>query len=379
MFADRNITPGSQEEFMNEKKPMNKGLQITILIFALIGVLAVLTLCVIGVLAIRNHFAGGKDEVQKIKVEESTADIDAEAGEEGMKPEEISEDTNTDAEANADKNTDGNEPDPFENVLVPDTEAAETADEFINEDGELTITFFGDSILDHYRDETGVAGKLSAMLDATVEYRAIGGTCAAAERDAKFENERWDCTCGLGMVKALVGDISIDVLRDCAATQIMREHMDEIKQSDIFIIEYGINDFLSGKPMASEDLIHDPLYSYVGAMKEMVRILQSNFPNARIIICQPSYVYFYKDNGEFIGDSYTLNNGPGSEYDYGGKAEYVANEYGAVFYSMDKQGIDSYNSDEMLIDGIHLSERGRALYAENLKNLIWEEILGTNE
>ena len=354
----------------NNKNTPHKGLQIAILILAIIGLVSVLVLSVIGILAVREHFSKEKEEVQTVTAEEKTPDTEA-------KPETTEETIENTEEADTGEAT--QEADPFENVIVPETTAEEADDETVYEDGKLTITFFGDSILDHYRDETGVAGKLSAMLDATVYNLGIGGTCAAAERDAQFSNEKWDCTCGLGMVKALAGEINIDVLRDCTATQIMREHMDEIKESDIFIIEYGINDFLSGKPMASEDLIHDPLYSYVGAMKEMVRILQNNFPNAKIIICQPSYVYFYRDNGEFIGDTYTLNNGPGSEYDYGGKAEYVANEYGAIFYSIDKQGIDSYNSDEMLIDGIHMSERGRALYAENLKNLIWETILDANE
>ena len=361
MSENRNTTP-------------HKGLQIAILIFAIIGLVAVLTLSVIGIFAVRNYFSKGKEDVRKETVEETAPSPEA-------KPENVEEQVEKTEETKAGEATaeTTSEEDPFENVIVPDTTAAEEEDETEYRNDRLTITFFGDSILDHYRDETGVTGKLSAMLDADVYNLGIGGTCAAAERDAQFSNEKWDCTCGLGMVKALAGEVDINSLRDCTATQIMREHMEEIKKSDIFIIEYGINDFLSGKPMASEDLIHDPLYSYVGAMKEMVRILQSNFPHAKIIICQPSYVYFYKDNGEFIGDTYTLNNGPGSEYDYGGKAEYVANEYGTIFYSIDKQGIDSYNSDDMLIDGIHMSERGRALYAENLKNLIWETILSSNE
>ena len=248
----------------------------------------------------------------------------------------------------------------------------------VYEDGKLTITVFGDSIFDNFRDETGIANRMASDLDATVFNLAIGGTCATVEPDAYLENERWNCTCGLGMVKALAGDIDIDVLRDCTATQILRDHMDEIRQSDIFIIEYGINDFLSVKPLSSEDY-RSGMTTYVGAMREMVNVLRINYPDAKIIISQPSYIFFYKENGEFIGDTYTLNNGLGTEFDYGGKAEVVANEYGTYYFSLDRQGIDSYNSDEMLQDGIHMSETGRSLYASNMTGFIKRNILGIED
>ncbi len=349
----------------NEKKEQHKGFQLVVMVFALIGVISVLTLSVIGIFAVKAYFSKDKESA---KIENSDDKDETELNIETLNsPEPEPEKENTDSASQP----------ALKEAVLPDTEPQSVADDTVYEEGKLTITFFGDSILDNYRDETGVANRIAADLEATVFNLAIGGTCVTPEPDSYLEDERWNCTCGLGMVKALAGHIDIDVLRDCTATQILRDHREEILRSDIFVIEYGINDFLSAKPMSSDDY-RSGMTTYVGALREMVRILRDNCPDAKIIICQPSYIFFYKDNGEFIGDTYTLNNGPGSEFDYGGKAEVVANEYGTYFYSLDRQGIDSYNSDEMLEDGIHMSEAGRSLYASNLSDLIRRNILGQN-
>ncbi|MCR4787585.1 MAG: SGNH/GDSL hydrolase family protein [Lachnospiraceae bacterium] len=350
-----------------ENNHVHKVFQIVILVFAVIGMISVLGLSVVGFFAVKNYVLNKDSGKVEIADAEEETEVNVEEIEEEITPESPEAEKSVMAPMSE-----------LKEAALPETETQNLEDQMVYEDGKLTITFFGDSILDNFRDETGIANRMAYDLDATVYNLAIGGTCATPEPDAYFENDRWNCTCGLGMVKALAGDISIDVLRDCTATQILREHIEEIRKSDIFIIEYGINDFLSAKPMASDDY-RSGMSTYVGAMREMVNILRTNYPEAKIIICQPSYIYFYRDNGEFIGDTYTLNNGPGSEFDYGGKAEVVANEYGTYFYSLDRQGIDSYNSDEMLLDGIHLSETGRSVYSSNLSGLIKRNILGIEE
>lgn len=346
----------------------HKGFQIFILIFAIIGMISVLGLSVIGIFAVKEYFSKDR-ETERTEASAEPDNIEP-------KTEEINAEPTPESEESA--NTVTSPLSELKEAVLPTTEAQNSEDAMVYQDGKLTVTVFGDSIFDNFRDETGIANKMSYDLDATVYNLAVGGTCATVEPDAYLEDDRWNCTCGLGMVKALIGDISIDVLRDCTATQILRDHAEEIKKSDVFIIEYGINDFLSVKPLSSDDY-RSGMTTYVGSMREMVRLLQSNFPSARIIICQPSYIFFYKDNGEFIGDTYTLNNGLGTEFDYGGKAEVVANEYGTYYFSLDKQGIDSYNSEEMLIDGIHMSEIGRSLYSSNLTGLIKRNILGIEE
>ena len=355
----------------NEKHPSHKGFQIVILVFAIIGMLSVLGFSIIGILAVKDYFSDHESKSSQ-KVTEAQDDKE-DALNEIINSEKITKNGNEEDDGYASVTAEG-----LKNAVIPETEASNDADISVYDDGKLKITFFGDSILDGFRDETGIAYRVATDLDATVYNLAIGGTCVTPEADAQLENDKWNCTCGLGMAKALAGEISIDALRDCTATQIMREHLDEIRQSDIFIIEYGINDFMSGKATSSDDYISG-MTTYVGALREMVRILQGYFPSAKIIICQPSYLYFYRDNGEYIGDTYSLNNGPGSEFDYAGKAEVVSNEYGTYLYTLDRQGINSYNCEELMIDGVHLNESGRSLYAANLIDLIKHNVLGITE
>ncbi len=352
----------------NQGKDHHNGFQIFIYIFAVIGMISMLALSVVGIFAVKDYFSNDK-EMKRSEAASEPDEIEQKVEEITPSPTPVNEESQSTVTSPVSE---------LKEAALPVTEAQNSEDAMVYKDGKLTVTVFGDSIFDNFRDETGIANRMSYDLDATVFNLAIGGTCATVEPDAYLEDERWNCTCGLGMVKALIGDINIDVLRDCTATQILRDHMEEIRKSDVFIIEYGINDFLSVKPLSSDDY-RSGMTTYVGSMREMVRLLQTNYPSAKIIICQPSYIFFYKDNGEFIGNTYTLNNGLGTEFDYGGKAEVVANEYGTYYFSLDKQGIDSYNGDEMLMDGIHMSEAGRSLYASNLSGMIRRNILGMEE
>ena len=247
----------------NERKDHHRGFQIVILVFAIIGMISVLGLSVIGIFAVKEYFS--KDRETEI------TEASAEPDEISDKTEEITAEPTPENEES--ENTVSSLVSELKEAALPEPETQNVDDIMEYGNGRLTITIFGDSILDNFRDETGIANRMSADLDATVFNLAIGGTCATVEPDAQLENERWDCTCGLGMVKALAGEVELDALRDCTATQILRDHMDEIRNTDVFIIEYGINDFLSVKPLSSDDY-RSGLTTYVGSMREMVRILQ---------------------------------------------------------------------------------------------------------
>jgi len=249
--------------------------------------------------------------------------------------------------------------------VAPQTVASDVKDSERHEKGKLQITFLGDSILDSFRDETGICSLIAQKLDANVYNLAIGGTCASVSRNDTWEDERFGDVCGLGVTKALVGRISVDVLQNCTAASIIRDNMEDFKNTDIFIVEYGINDFLAGRMRVNLDNLNDP-YTYEGGLRMMIYDLQALNPNAAIVLCQTSYIELYRDNGEYVGNTYTLDNGPGSARDYNDTMESVANALGTYLFRHEEQGIDSYNVNDTVLDGIHLNENGRAIYAENL-------------
>lgn len=242
-------------------------------------------------------------------------------------------------------------------------------DQIESKGGHLQIVFMGDSIFDNNRDGTGIPYLTSEACDADCYNLAIGGTCAAIEIDEKYENELWTSTSLVGVVKAIDGEISPDLFQGTRAGDILCSGKVNFQDTDYFVIEYGMNDFLRATPMTNPNSGYD-IRTYVGALRVAVSTLKSYAPDATIIMCAPNYAQFY--NGDWmIGDGNTLNTGYGTLFDYKGSCEYVAQEQGAEFFDAYLDlGIDGYTAEEYLEDGVHLTEAGRRLYADALSEMI---------
>ena len=74
-----------------------------------------------------------------------------------------------------------------------------------------------------------------------------------------------------------------------------------------------------------------------------------------------------------IGDGNSINNGYGTLYDYAGTCEYIAGEQQVLFFDAYLDiGIDGYTAEEYLEDGVHLTDKGRQIYADALAKMILE-------
>lgn len=348
----------------------NKGFSIVLIIFAIIGLISVIGLGVFALMKISDKFADRENQaVTTIELEDNRA--------------QESEDTAPNIELEAESGLGNNEPpsttevtEVLQDALIPDVRASVEDDDVELNNDRLQIVFMGDSILDNFRDGTGIVYLVGQALDADVINLAIGGTCASCSVDNDKTDENWDATCGAGVAKAVCGIISPEVFYDCTAKTLIKEHMDDFKNTDIFVIEYGINDFMFGRQMVADDG-WDPT-TYVGGLRHMMDALTQTYPNAKVVMCQPSYVEFFRENGEYVGNTYVLDNGTGTEYDYGRKMENIANEFNAYFFPFDDNGITMTNASETLLDGIHLSETGRKIYAENLAEFIKDKVIDPN-
>lgn len=353
---------------MNNGNKKNKAFFIVLVVFAVIGLVSLIGLGVFGLVKIKERISSGKEKPQEIvtiKLEDT----------EHEKKDVVS------AQSVAEENSPAGEVEIAEalsNVVVPETNASVVEDEVELDPERLQIVFLGDSILDNFRDETGIVYLVGEALDADVINLAIGGTSASIGYDNDKSNEKWDSTSGAGVAKAICGIVSPDVLFDCTAKTLIKSHMDDFKNTDIFVIEYGINDFMFGRAMVDLDDLTNPT-TYEGALRQMLNAITQTYPNAKIVTCQPSYVEFFRENGEYVGNSYVLNNGPGTEYDYGRKMEMLSKEYGTYFFSFEDNGITMGNASETLLDGVHLNENGRRIYAENLSEFIRDNIINAGE
>lgn len=333
----------------------NKGLKITTYFFAVIGVIAVLTAIVFGVISLVNNVKLKQSEKKDVEASgENTID-------EAILNEVIGEGQDTSSDAvNTDTQGLG------EPSQVSDREGAKV----LYGDGELTITFLGDSILDNFRDDTGICNIVANSLDATVYNLGIGG-CSASEARGDNLNEPPEGTVstqvsGAMLAEVMAGFHTFNCIFPCQAKIILEENLEEIKKSDIFVVEYGINDFRCGRDPVNMENLGDPT-TYEGALRHIVGAIKSFNPEAAIILCEPSYTYYLRDDGSWIGDSDTLDGGLGTLVDYGGKTQYVATTLDTYLYMKDVQGIGYENRLTMLLDdGTHLNERGRRCYAQNL-------------
>lgn len=346
-----------------KKKSVSTGLLATLIIFAVIGMISVIFLGIKCTMSLIDKM-NGSDEVTVVEIKENSEnDVDVQKNNllvESANSEESNPDNqNVSTEGEADMSNMG--------ITVGQFNASNVHDDSTHVDGKKNVVFLGDSMLDNFRDVDGIAYIVGTALDANIFNLGVGGMAASCSRTTStFGDEEFRDFCGITIAKIIAGKIDVNVLPDCTAKKILTQHMDEIRSADIFFIEYGINDFLSGREQNNPNDRYD-YWTYQGALISIFNSLKEACPNAKIVMCAPSYVEFYRESGEYIGNSITLNNGLGSEEDYGRKAEYVAGLYeNTYFYPLAEQGISMENSYDTMLDDVHLNSKGRAIYSENL-------------
>lgn len=244
----------------------------------------------------------------------------------------------------------------------------------------MQIVIMGDSIMDGDRTETGAADIISEQLYAKVYNMSIGGTTAALTTNEKYDYNDWS-SCGLlGIVNAILGNISADHFKGYAAEEILKTC--DFSKTDYFIIEYGVNDFLTGTIPNSryleggDTLPIDALHTYTGALEEAIKDLKSSFPNAQILVVAPHYCQFFSGK-TFIGDGYSLDYGYGPLIHFARGAGYIANQYkedGVLFFNaFESSGIDAETADKYLEDGVHMTPIGARVYAEKIASIIYKD------
>lgn len=241
----------------------------------------------------------------------------------------------------------------------------------------MQIVFMGDSIIDNERENGGVAQIISEACNARVYNMSIGGTTAALLPDEQYNFAQWESRGLLGVINAIRGDINKDIFDGYRAGEILGEC--DFSKTDYFVIEYGINDFLSRKIPQSrylengETLGIDDVHTYSGALNSAVTMLQQQFPDAKILLIAPHYCQFF-EGGTFMGDGYSMNYGYGTLVEFSRCTGYVyeqnAKKNVLFFNAFENSGINAETADEYLEDGVHLSAAGRRVYAEYAAKLI---------
>lgn len=241
---------------------------------------------------------------------------------------------------------------------------------------DMQIVILGDSIMDSDRSEDGIAALISRNCNAKVYNMSIGGSTAALLAGEEYNYNDWSSLSLLGIVNAMVGNINGDIFQQYRAGEILKEC--DFSQTDYFILEYGVNDYLARVPNGRylEDGVTktaDEAHTYVGALELAIGMLHGSFPDAKILLASPHYCQFF--NGEtYLGDAYSIDYGFGALITYKDMCSNVYHQHkqdNVLFYdTFAHSGIDAYTADEYLDDGIHLTEAGQRSYAEYASEII---------
>lgn len=239
------------------------------------------------------------------------------------------------------------------------------------------VVVLGDSQFANFLGTEGLGYLISQKLHANVYNLALGGKCAAAEQaDVGKDMSQWETTCGVNLMKAIVGEQSESCLDGWDYQKNVFDSCD-FSKTDLFILEYGVNDYLSKKPMYNPDDPGSP-YTYFGALESMILDIRNYFPDAQIVVCTPTYAQFWQGGtGAFLGDSNIVNNGYGTLYSYVETATHPAggHQNTVTANAYENSGINIYTASEDLLDGIHMTDAGRVKYA-NLVSRVSLRALG---
>ena len=267
-----------------------------------------------------------------------------------------------------------------DDVSGPVSEQGAESEQMVNDDKEydMQIVVMGDSVMADERENNGdVPTLIGEATNAKVYNLAIGGTSAALIPGEQFNFAQWSSQGFLGVVNAILGNLNPDVFEGYETEKILKEC--DFSKTDYFVIEYGINDFLTKQIPQSrylEDggiLNIDASHTYAGALDGGVDALAKHFPDAKILLVSPHYCQFYED-GVCVGDAYSVNYGYGTLVNFfritGNVAERHREDNVLFFNAMEQSGIDAYTVDKYLKDGIHLSNEGRRMYADKIAERI---------
>lgn len=364
---------------------MRKGRQnINMLLIVLIG------FCILAIIEIVYGQAQMKVERERLALEEQNSQTVEELKEEWRK---LQEDSSV-VTGQSEPETVGSEGETEDNSVKTTTQSegekkdqtAAGADSSGEKDEEkekderqyaMQIVILGDSIMDGDRTESGAADIIGEQLNAKIYNMSMGGTTAALLPGEQYNFATWDSRCLMGVVNAILGNINTDIFDGYAAGEVLKTC--DFDKTDYFIIEYGVNDFLTGKIPNSryleggDTLAVDSTHTYTGALEDAVSRLKTRFPDAGILIIGPHYCQIF-NGGTFIGDGYSLDYGYGPLITFARGGGYIADLYKEerVFYfnAFEESGIDAETADEYLEDGVHMTPLGARVYAEKAAAII---------
>lgn len=221
------------------------------------------------------------------------------------------------------------------------------------------VVFFGDSIIGNYEGSHSVPGVLTGLSGARTYNCAQGGIPACAIADSPFSFPAFtDYFAGQDTtaLPALSGPFP------AALEAYVQDGHSGRKLC--FVINFGLNDYFCGYPVSNPDDPFDAT-TYAGALRVGIHKLQTDYPDAEILLMTPNFVTAFTNGTEQLSEK------GGILTEYVDTAIEIANEYNIIcLNNYTNLGINEMNANVYLADGVHLNETGRFLLAKRIMERI---------
>ena len=254
-----------------------------------------------------------------------------------------------------------------------------------DENGQMVITdasnivLFGNAPFADDRDSSdSLANLIAKETGANVYNCSISGSYLAAQ-ELNFDPTvaAMDAYCLYWLVSLATG-APIDNYYVQAAEQLgdkapadAEEVINTLKTLDFNTIDtvaimYDATDYLLGNPMSNDDNPTDPT-QFTGNLEASLDVLQSLYPQIRIIVMSPTYAYAVDENGDYVSSDMYIYNNRDVLSTYVIKECYSANVHSVSFMDNLYGSITEDNAKEYLTDNLHLNVKGRKLIAKRFE------------
>lgn len=232
----------------------------------------------------------------------------------------------------------------------------------------VDILFLGDSIIGQVQDDTSITVLLQNRLQREVFNGAFGGTTMS--NTIKKTSYLKD---GLSMVSLskAIGYQDFGVQQNINVqengTEYFGEIIDQLANIDyesckILLIEHGVNDYNASIPIRNVEDQFDT-YTYEGALRTTLKILQDRYPKLRIILVSPTYYWVRRIDS--TGESW--NSGYGYLDDYVDAQMEIAKEFDVELIDIYHDFYKHQTEEDWILyttDGLHPNEMGRSMIAD---------------
>lgn len=254
-----------------------------------------------------------------------------------------------------------------------------------DENGQMVITdasnivLFGNAPFADDRDSSdSLANLIAKETGANVYNCSISGSYLAAQ-ELNFDPTvaAMDAYCLYWLVSLATG-APIDNYYVQAAEQLgdktpadAEEVINTLKTLDFNTIDtvaimYDATDYLLGNPMYNDDNPTDPT-QFTGNLEASLDVLQSLYPQIRIIVMSPTYAYAVDENGDYVSSDMYIYNNRDVLSTYVIKECYSANLHSVSFMDNLYGSITEDTAKEYLTDNLHLNVKGRKLIAKRFE------------